>query len=185
MSATDDVVNTGVPLPQISEVRALSPFEIYIVWSAGSRAGKGDVIDLAPIICTYKIFRHLRKDEALFRTAHIIEDGDAVAWDGDDLELSAEAIESLAEQQMTPEEFSNFLKRNNLTQEGAAAILGYSRRQIASFTSTGPIPRVVALACIGYDANRFKNEIIPSIEHALKVSNDPERPLPKPTIKVA
>src|SRR5882762_5943801 len=53
---------------------------------------------------------------------------------------------------MTPQDFASFLRRNDLTQEAAAALLGYSRRQIGTFVSTGPIPRVVALACYGYEA---------------------------------
>jgi hypothetical protein len=60
--------------------------------------------------------------------------------------------ETLAEQSMTPDGFARFLTRNRLTHEGAAALLGRSRRQIEYYLKRGPIPRVVALACFGYEA---------------------------------
>ena len=157
MSA-NDIEDTGTPLPRIANLRAASPLTLIVTWAEGSRAGCVDRIDLAPVINTYKIFRPLRKNQALFETAHLIEDGDVVAWNGADLELSAEAIEGLAEQIMTPQDFVAFMKRNNLTQEACAAILGYSRRQIGYYTTTGPIPRVVALACKGYEVTNFEKK---------------------------
>src|SRR5262245_2428187 len=66
--------------------------------------------------------------------------------------MPAELIEDIANEAMTPQDFVGFLRRNDLTQEAAAALLGYSRRQIENFVSTGLIPRVVALACFGYEA---------------------------------
>jgi hypothetical protein len=88
----------------------------------------------------------------LFATAHLVEDGEVVAWDGPDLEMTAELIETLAQEAMTPEDFAQFLARNKLTHESAAALLGRSRRQIEYYLKRGPIPRVVALACFGYEA---------------------------------
>jgi len=74
-----------------------------------------------------------------------------MAGDGT-IDMSAEFIEDIANEAMTPQDFVGFLRRNDLTEEEAAALLGYSRRQIGNFVSTGPIPRVVALACYGYEA---------------------------------
>jgi hypothetical protein len=58
--------------------------------------GPDDVLDLTPLIGSYKVYRPLRGNADLFATAHLIEDGDVVAWDGSDLEMTAELIESLA-----------------------------------------------------------------------------------------
>ena len=85
----------------------------------------------------------MRKNKKLFEAAHLANEGDVVAWDEADLELPAEAIEAIAEQTMTPEEFVAFMKRNNLTEEAIASILDHSRRQIGYFKTTGPIPRGV------------------------------------------
>ncbi len=149
MSASD-IIDTGMAMPRVASVRALSGAKVEVVWAAGNRSGRSEVIDLAPIIATYTVFRPLRSNDALFGTVKVIENGSVVAWDGNDLELTAEALEGLAEQAMTPSEFAAFMKRFDLTETAMAAILGYSRRQIGYFKTVGPIPRVVALACKGY-----------------------------------
>jgi hypothetical protein len=172
MSA-NEIEHSGIVLPRIAKIIAVSPLTLVVKWEeGGKRAGRVDRVDLSPIINTYKIFRPLRKNEALFKTAHLIEDGDVVAWDGPDLELPAEAIESLAEQIMSPQDFVAFLKRNKLTQEAAAAILDYSRRQIGYFVTTGPIPRVVTLACKGYEAEKREASRETSAEEWTKTFQD-------------
>ena len=92
----------------------------------------------------------------------------------------------LAEQSMSPQDFVGFMKRNELTQEAAAAILGYSRRQIGYFTTTGPIPRVVALACKGYEKEKI-DEAVNNLVKDLTVTYDhhEQQPLPRPKVKVA
>jgi len=158
MSA-NDIVDTGIPLPRMAEVRAVAPLTLLVSWAEGARAGRTDRVDLAPVVETFKIYRPLRRNDALFATACLGEDGDTVIWAGDNLEMHAETLESLAEQSMLPQDFVAFLKRNRLTQEAAATILGYSRRQIGYFTTTGPIPRVVALACKGYEAEQARGRV--------------------------
>jgi hypothetical protein len=84
----NDTVNTGVPLPRISQIELADvPNTLVVAWAEGERAGRRDHVDLSPIINTYKIFRPLRNDDALFKTARLIEDGDVVAWNGADLEI--------------------------------------------------------------------------------------------------
>jgi hypothetical protein len=73
-------------------------------------------------------------------------------------------IHSLAEQIITPKDFVAFLDRNNLTQEVAAAKLGRSRRQIATYATSGPIPRIVAWACYGYDQFHRSQEMAHTLE---------------------
>jgi hypothetical protein len=152
MSATEEILDTGAPMARIARIRVIGPTTVEINWSEGARAGRTDVLDLTPLIGSYKVYRPLRGNVDLFATAHLIEDGDVVAWDGPDLEMTGELIETLAEQTMTPEDFGHFLARNNLTHEAAAALLGRSRRQIEYYLQRGPIPRIVALACFGYEA---------------------------------
>ncbi|MCA1536140.1 hypothetical protein I6F21_26780 [Bradyrhizobium sp. NBAIM03] len=107
-----------------------------------------------------------RDDLGIGMTARLVDnDGDAVIWDGgDDLTMSADMIYALAEQIITPKEFATFLARNNLTQEAAAAHLGRSRRQIATYATTGPIPRIVAWACYGFDAYRRAKAMAEKVE---------------------
>ncbi|MGZ8387705.1 MAG: DUF2442 domain-containing protein [Rhodoplanes sp.] len=139
-------------MPRIAAIRVEAPSRLEITWAAGTRAGRKESVDLAPFIGSYKVYKPLRNNSDLFATAHLIEDGNVVAWDAPDLEMSGEMIETLAEEEMTPKEFANFLRRNKLTQEAAAALLGRTRRMIGYYLSNGPIPRVVSLACFGYEA---------------------------------
>jgi len=150
MNATE-MIDTGLPMARIAAIRVVGPSRLEITWAEGNRAGRRDSVGLAPLIGSYRIYKPLRDNPELFATAHLIDDGDAVAWNAADLDMSAELIETLAEEEMTPEEFALFLKRNGLTQEAGAALLGRSRRQIGYYLSTGPVPRVVALACFGYE----------------------------------
>ena len=149
----NDIVDSGIALPRMASVRPLPHFVLKIKWAEGPRAGREDLVDVSPAIFSYKVYRPLR-NERLFLKATIAEDGDAVTWGHDDLMMSADAIQSLAQESWTPKEFSEFLARAQLTQESAAALLGRSRRQIATYATIGPIPRVIALACYGLESLR-------------------------------
>jgi hypothetical protein len=87
---------------------------------------------------------------------HLVEDGEAIAWGDDDgIDMAATSVERLAEETLTPDELRRFLDREGLTQEAAAALLGYSRRQIAHYLAGDkPIPRVFSLACHALAARR-------------------------------
>ena len=151
MNATE-TIDTGLVMGRIAMIRVMDDCRLEVTWADGARKGKVEPVDLAPALGSYRIYQPLRNAAELFATARVIEDGYVVAWDGVDLEMSAELLEELAEETMTPREFALFLKRNGLTQEAAAAILGRSRRQVGYYLSPGPVPRVVALACLGYEA---------------------------------
>jgi hypothetical protein len=170
----NDVVDSGVVLPRIAEIEPLPEASLRIVWANGSRAGREDVVDLSPAIYSYKIFRPLRGNEELFSTARLVEDGDVVAWNGDDLEMTADLLQALAEETMTPEDFVAFLARHKLTQEEAGVLLGRSRRQIANYVSVGPIPRVVALACYGFEARKRDALIAREIQTSAAMLGNPE-----------
>lgn len=149
----NDVVDSGIPLPRMTTVQPLPDYVLRVKWAEGPRTGRVDLVDVSPAIFGYKVYRPLR-DERLFLTGTIADDGDAVSWGSDDLIMSADTIQSLAQESWEPKEFVEFLSRNKLTQEAAAAMLGRSRRQIATYATIGPIPRVVALACYGFESLR-------------------------------
>jgi hypothetical protein len=153
MSATERI-DSGIAMPLIASVRPVDAESrlVEVTWAEGNRRGRTDVVDLSPLIETHRFYRPLRNDPVLFDTIHIVDNGEAVGWGDDSVDMSADSIERLAEEAMTAEDFRAFLARNNLTQEAAAAILGRSRRRIASYANEGGIPRIVALACRGYEA---------------------------------
>jgi Protein of unknown function (DUF2442) len=149
----NDIVDSGIELPRMATAQPLSDYVLRVKWAEGPRTGREDLVDVSPAIFSYKVYRPLR-DESLFLTGTLAEDGDAVAWGNEDLVMSADSIQSLAQESWTPKEFVEFLTRNGLTQQAAAALLGRSRRQIATYAKIGPIPRVVALACYGFESLR-------------------------------
>lgn len=135
--------------PRICTVAVDVHLVLRVTWSAGPRVGKEDVVDLSPILLASKVFRRLREDEELFKTVHRVAGGVAVAWgDNDEIDLSAIAIQNLAEETLTAPDMKKLIADYGMTEGSLAASLGYSRRQIVSFVNDeAPIPRVVSLAC--------------------------------------
>ena len=153
MSA-NEMVDSGIASARIAKIRVSGDMRLAVDWAEGTRAGKSEEVDLAPAINSYKFYRPLRGNAALFATAHLIDDGHAIAWGGGEVDMSADTIETLAQETMSPQDFAAFMERNKLTQAATAALLGRSRRQVAYYLNPGPVPRVIALACHGYEALR-------------------------------
>jgi plasmid stability protein len=150
-------IGAGLPAAQIESLNVISGPDrlIAVRWAAGKRRGREDRVDLSPLIDTLRFYVPLRKNPALFATAHLIDDGFSVAWGDDAIDMSAENVERLAAEAMTRADFSAFLERHALTHQAAAAVLGRSKRQIENYLqSEHTIPRVVGLACYGFEARR-------------------------------
>jgi hypothetical protein len=160
MNEIDNILlGTDGPMPRLGGVRAIDSSNVVVNWIEGMRAGRSEAINLLPLIDNFKIYEPLRHNKELFSTVHLIEDGNAIAWgNGDAIDMAATSIERLAEETMTPGDFCAFLERNRLTHQGAASVLGRSRRQIEYYLSAGAIPRVIALACFGYEARKSRRD---------------------------
>ena len=154
MSATDEAIRVGDPLPRIATARVAGGLSIAVTWASGIRAGREDVVDLAPVVMTLRFYRPLRLDPDLFAAVAVAEDGSALLWDDGRIDMAATTVERLAREAMSPEDFRAFLARNRMTLDAAAAILGISRRQAAYFAKGKPVPRLVALACAGYELGK-------------------------------
>jgi hypothetical protein len=156
MNETDNFVfGSDGPMPCLGGVRAIDSSSVLVNWTEGVRAGRTEAINLLPLIDNFKLYEPLRRNEAMFSTVHVIEDGNAIAWGHNgEIDMAATSIERLAEEAMSADDFSAFLERNKLTHQGAASALGRSRRQIEYYLSKGVIPRIIALACFGYEARK-------------------------------
>jgi plasmid stability protein len=155
--ASSTFIGAGPVPAQIRTLSVVSGQErvIAVRWATGKRRDREDWVDLSPLVDTLRFYAPLRKNPDLFATAHLIDDGFTVAWGDDAIDMSAESVERLAEETMTRADFSAFLERHSLTHQAAAAVLGRSKRQIENYLqSEHTIPRVVALACYGYEARR-------------------------------
>jgi hypothetical protein len=141
-------------MPRLDTVKPVGKLTIEVRWKAGPRKGKTELIDLTPMIGAFKIYKPLRTDAAAFKTVEPIDDGEALAWNGGEIDMAATSVERLAEEAMTGSDFKAFLQRHCLTYDAAAALLGRSRRQIANYVSEPSklLPRLVALACFGFSA---------------------------------
>src|ERR1700758_4128808 len=102
MSATEKI-DSGIPMPLIAAVRAVDAENrvVEVTWSDGNRRGRTDAVDLSPLIETHRFYRPLRNNVTLFDTVHVVDNGEAVAWGDDTIDMSADSIERLAEEPMT------------------------------------------------------------------------------------
>lgn len=95
---------------------------------------------------------------AVFRRAKPDARGGYVIFVPDELELAADNLRNLAVEQSGGigfERLWNWMSRNGLTQERAAASIGISRRMLNYYLSgTKPIPLTVWLACVGWEAQQ-------------------------------
>lgn len=94
-------------------------------------------------------------DPALFGQIQVDDWGGGLNWP-DGLDLGADTLYELCRQQAglpTANEFDAWMKRNGLSLQTAADSLGMTRRMIAHYrTGSRAIPRVVGLACKGWEA---------------------------------
>lgn len=150
-----DIVQVGETMPVIAEALAVGESSVSVTWAEGPRVGRREIVDLAPLIFGAKFYRPLRDAPDLFRTVRPIRGGTALGWgNGEDeaeLDMASTSVERLAEESMTPAEFSTFLDRHKLTLDAAAAQLGISRRLVAYYAKSREVPRYIALACAYLD----------------------------------
>jgi len=97
----------------------------------------------------------------IFFSAQLGDFGGSVIFAQDDnLELAADNLRARAIEQQggySHEYLFTWINRHALTQQQAATSLGLSRRMLAYYLSGAkPLPRTVALACIGWETEQFK-----------------------------
>ncbi len=140
-------------MPHIGAVEVCGDRCIKVEWIGGPRVGITEIVDLSPLINKYRFYAPLRDDRDLFATVNVADEGTTLEWADGEFDMPATNVEELAEGQMTGKEFEEFLNRHKLTRQAAAAELGRSLRAIQSYVkSVEPLPRVVTLACLGYEA---------------------------------
>ena len=99
------------------------------------------------------------QDPAFFNRMQVDEWGAGLDWPGG-LDLGADRLYQLCREQAglpTPEAFDAWMRRNSLSLSTAAVSLGMTRRMIAHYrTGSKPIPKVVGLACKGWEVEHGK-----------------------------
>ena len=113
MSGADNALHVGEPMPRIASVQPAGELSVSVTWGAGIRAGRTDVVDLAPVIMTLRFYAPLREDLSLFASVTVIEDGTALSWDGGRIDMAATTVERLGRETMSSEDFRTFLLATN------------------------------------------------------------------------
>jgi len=125
----------------------------------GYADGQIFTVDIKPLIRRWPILAPLQ-DEAIFSSARIGEWRSSITFGEDDnLELAADNLRARAIEQQggySHEYLFEWLTRHRLTQQQAAVALGLSRRMLSYYLSGAkPLPRTVALACIGWETQQL------------------------------
>ncbi|MDP2693598.1 MAG: DUF2442 domain-containing protein [Gallionella sp.] len=111
-------------------------------------------VDLSDWIKSSSCLKPLQ-DQSFFASAKLREFGRAVEFGKGEIDLAADNLRNLAIEQsggIGHERIWNWMHKNNLTLDGAAEVLGISRRMLAYYRNgEKPIPRHIWLACVGWE----------------------------------
>jgi len=140
-------------LPRVSSVRALKDMRLALRFDDGWKP----TVALKGLIDAFASLAPLR-DTALFAQVQLEQWGSGVTWDEEGtLSIAATTLYRLAAEQSgtDAQRFDAWMMLHGLSATRAAACLGMSRRSIIHYrTGARPVPRYVALACKGWEAEQ-------------------------------
>jgi len=141
--------------PNIKAARVIDHGTVELEWNTGELLR----LDLSDLPSRNSAFSELANPD-FFARMERDDWGHGIGWPGG-LDLGADRLYELCREQAglpTPEAFDAWMRRNALSLTTAAESLGMTRRMIAHYrTGSRPIPKVVGLACKGWEvehANR-------------------------------
>jgi len=139
--------------PRLKAVKALPGHRMRLTFADDSVF----MLDFAPLLAESPGLAPLR-DEAAFAEATVIAgEGWAVVWPSLDIQIGADTLWLDAQAQNASDEntrvFARWRARNGLSLSAAAKALGMTTRSISAYgTGARPVPRYIALACKGWEA---------------------------------
>lgn len=140
--------------PVILAARVVAPLILELDWSTKETFQ----INLAPLVRKLAAFTPL-KDTAIFASVRVDDWGHALEWP-DGLDIGADRLYELSREQAelpTASQFSAWMAQHQLSLTDAANVLGMTRRMMTYYrTGSRPIPKVVMLACRGWEAENSK-----------------------------
>jgi hypothetical protein len=142
--------------PNIKAVAVSGGQAVEIIWASD----KIDRVDLAALIADLGGLAAL-DDKSVFDAVAIGEDGWSLIWPNG-AEIGTDTLWRMAREQAgeaTPiEEFAAWRARNRLSLSDAALALGITRRMVAYYEAGRYlIPRMVGLACKGWEADHHRH----------------------------
>ncbi len=141
--------------PRLVRVEPLDGWQLRLTFVDGSET----TVDFTPLLEESPGLAPLR-DRHVFAQAALVEgEGWAVTWPVADLQVGADTLWLDAQAQHAADEnsriFAQWRARNGLSLAAAARALGLTPRTISAYgTGARPVPRYIALACRGWEAER-------------------------------
>lgn len=136
--------------PAILAARVVAPLVLELDWSTRETLR----LDFAPVVRRYAAFAPL-KTPAAFAKVRVDDWGHALEWPKG-LDMGADRLYELSREQAglpTVRQFGEWMEQHHLSLTDAANVLGMTRRMMAYYrTGSRPIPKVVMLACKGWEA---------------------------------
>lgn len=137
--------------PAILAVRVVAPLTLELDWSTKETLR----VKLTAVVSKFKAFEPL-KTPALFTGVRVDEWGHALEWP-EGLDMGADRLYELCREQAdlpTASQFNAWMAQHHLSLTDAANALGMTRRMMTYYrTGARPIPKVVMLACKGWEVN--------------------------------
>ncbi len=139
--------------PRLSAVEALPEYKLKLTFYDGSI----HIVSLAQEFDKFPALQALRNQEAFAGATVIPDEGWTVEWPALDIQIGADTLWLDAQAQNSPDEntrtFAQWRARHGLSLADAASALGMTRRTMSAYGSgERPVPRYIALACKGWEA---------------------------------
>jgi hypothetical protein len=141
--------------PRLRRARALTNFRLKLEFTDGSVR----TVDFNPLFAESPGLAPLRNAKAFANVCIGKESGWSAEWPELDIQIGADTLWLDAQAQHAPDEntriFARWRARNGLSLADAASALGMTPRTMSAYgTGARPVPRYVALACIGWESQR-------------------------------
>lgn len=143
--------------PRLTAVEPLPNYKMRLFFTNGSVF----IVSLADDLEKFPGLAPLR-DPLVFSQATIIPgEGWTVEWPEQDIQIGADTLWLDAQAQNAPDEntriFAEWRAKNGLSLADAACALGMTKRTVSAYgTGARPVPRYIALACKGWEAEQAR-----------------------------
>lgn len=139
--------------PRLAAIKVLTGQRLRLNFLDGSVF----TVDFAPLIEESPGLLPLRDAKAFSKATIEPDAGWSVEWPALDIQIGADTLWLDAQAQNAPDEntriFAQWRVRHGLSLKAAAAALGMTPRTMSAYgTGARPVPRYVALACRGWEA---------------------------------
>ncbi|WP_295429503.1 DUF2442 domain-containing protein [uncultured Thiodictyon sp.] len=141
--------------PRLTSAEPLTEHRLRLTFIDGSTY----TLDFTPLLDASPGLAPLREAAAFAGATVIPGEGWAVVWPDFDIQIGADTLWLDVEAQQAPDEntrtFVQWRSRHGLSLTQAAAALGLTPRTVSAYgTGARPVPRYIALACKGWEADR-------------------------------